>query len=408
MSTSVTQNCCWLDASTLGQNINNPNNGYGGTCISTDADSNILSSVCLDYILDYCVNEPQDIETLRERWNTEPVLNIETTKIGTNENFKRSCYYPLSRMLFTDSANPDSTIANVAAGYQNLIQGSLIQILKEQSNIDNAKLLVEQLLKKYNELGYNVLSQPGESNAEPVGPGGTLFSNNLFNICKSYPYLCSDNLYNNICKNVTTKQMTLSNNLFRNWCGCNMQDSEYEEYSKISIDKTCTPFCNSNTVIPLGELANNNITCPQNICIIDNVTISILETSGGSINISNVCSGCYGKNNFCQCEIGDITIDTANSKLKQISGGTISLNNSCNSIPKCFRTNTLGEKIEVPCNSDYSKSVDEVFQETKNNQVLIETGYTFLVPAVLLLILLGIFVIIAVVKYLGNGKFKTE
>ena len=117
----------------------------------------------------------------------------------------------------------------------------------------------------------------------------------LFSVCSTYPYLCKDFLEDE-CSNVTPELLDNSPGV-RNWCGCYLSDNFYDTYTNDFINKECTPYCNSSSVIPLSQADGTAPQyCEQSVCIIDDVAIKLAKTefegNGGSINFNQMCGSC--------------------------------------------------------------------------------------------------------------------
>jgi hypothetical protein len=117
----------------------------------------------------------------------------------------------------------------------------------------------------------------------------------LYSVCSSYPYLCSDFLTSE-CSAVTQSLIDDSPGV-RNWCGCYLPSSFYDQYTNDFINQECTPYCNSSSVIPMSQPDGTApLYCEQSVCIIDDVAITLARTefegNGGSINFNQMCGSC--------------------------------------------------------------------------------------------------------------------
>lgn len=168
------------------------------------------------------------------------------------------------------------------------------------------------------------------------------------NICCPFPALCQGPLQT-ICQNKST-QLLSTNPSLAAWCGCNLPLEEYEQYSVLfNIPPQCAPICNRSGVIPQVGNGGVPILCEQNICLIDGVTINLINSQiAGGINFNQICSGCQGSQ--CSCIVSDTTIDIQNST---IGGNFVPVAEGCGS-STCYQTNTttIGpNRIPVPCSS---------------------------------------------------------
>ena len=111
------------------------------------------------------------------------------------------------------------------------------------------------------------------------------------------------------------------------------------------------PYCNRAGTIPaVGPDGVTPLTCTNNICLIDDVTINLINSSvSGNLAFDQVCGGCGssspGVTSSCSCIIQGDSITAVNSQIN----GNISLNQSCTgSVIQCVTTDTNGNKIQTP------------------------------------------------------------
>lgn len=168
-----------------------------------------------------------------------------------------------------------------------------------------------------------------------ISPDFNNFQNTLLDLCidKRLPGVCTKFL-ESFCSNFTREQVNNSPILI-NFCGCyTPPDPNYLKYTlgtkgcldgsncKICTDKdsncvpqpACDPLCNrALTSQRVHQPTGNFITCSQNICVIDDVTISIIGSETGNINFNSVCSNC--DKNGCLCIISGVNISNTMSKI---------------------------------------------------------------------------------------------
>jgi hypothetical protein len=205
------------------------------------------------------------------------------------------------------------------------------------------------------------------------------------------------------CNNYTREEV-LNNQSLTSFCGC------YVEPDKRFIDniwvtpgclnnipeekcETCPPndrkgCVNNPTCDSLCHRANtsqratvNNgqfITCPQNICAINDVTIDIINSViGGGINFNSICGGC-DKKNGCLCVISGLNINQTMSNI-----GVGNLNNLCET------SYCINEKDEIQDCGDFNpKNGDIPFLNYSVN-----IGIAFILLVTILIVL---FICIAV------------
>lgn len=131
-------------------------------------------------------------------------------------------------------------------------------------------------------------------------------------------------------------------------CGCHLPASQYAEWSNLGINEKgseCDPLCLLPSVV--GQFVNGvQVPCNQNICIIDNITVDLINSQvSGGINFSSVCGNCSGTSGNCRCIFSNINVLQNNST---VSGG---INFSQNCGGNCFvpSSTVSGELDKVDC-----------------------------------------------------------
>lgn len=208
----------------------------------------------------------------------------------------------------------------------------------------------------------------------------------MFTVCSKYPQICQ-NILKQECEGVNPAEFPINLNKW-NWCGCYMADDKYEKYTdRFSIQKECTPFCNVSTAIPaLNGNTNLPLRCTQNVCLIDDVAITLAKTrfqnTTNNINFSQICNGCgsgytgsainqsgiqnnTGNSNqnttittSCQCVMNNLTLNTLGANIV----GGINLSQSCNGNAKCYNTFTKADGTETTTEIDCGNSGSNVNQ----------------------------------------------
>ena len=167
--------------------------------------------------------------------------------------------------------------------------------------------------------------QIGNTPAQPLSAFQVNYEKVMFTLYNSYNL----NLYDN--GSILTQcgaysiEDVVNNPLLRRWCGCMLSPASYgATYNGISIE--CTPTCNSSDVLQYGS------ECQGSACIIDDITVAIINSTAGSLSLSQVCLAC-GKNysndtqqvrQTCQCDIGHVNITAINSSI-----GNTNINEVC-------------------------------------------------------------------------------
>jgi len=224
-----------------------------------------------------------------------------------------------------------------------------------------AQETIRKTLEHYNEQ-FKIGSLPGSVKSNPWE---ILFYQKL---CCPLPGVCQDGL-NKICETSTINDMKL-NSLLAQWCGCHMANDQYEEYSRnFNIPKQCSSTCNRYGAIPLVGIGNEAVSCDQNICLIDDINISIVNTQvGGGINFNQFCNNCAGK--ACTCVVSGTSVTISDSS---IGGNVIPGLQTCgefNCRQKNPSTSGVGPAyITVPCDETNYNPYDDynvVLNQEKN------------------------------------------
>lgn len=335
---------------------------YGTTGVTQKTCSpetrDITSDTCQDVVMDYCSGA--DLAANDSSWIYR-WMNTDGTPLGYNPTgnpLNNGCIYAIQRNVF-------STVQDICGvtGIPGLINAS--GYLWSQN-------LLNKVFAKYKQNGFVFGSLPGTVNYN-------LFQDFLeANVCSgtgsdlgSLPAgLCTQGLKES-CSNFTTNDI-LRNPELANICGCYLPDSEYENYiNGYGISKQCTPLCNRSSSIPLANAAGQEIICETSVCLIDDVTINVINSSvKGGIQVENICNNC-SRGNFnnggnsdlttCQCILEDLTVDALNSTI----GNNLVVNEMCgsNGNNSLCTTNENGKIVTIPC--DY-ESTDNPIQEYQN------------------------------------------
>lgn len=249
---------------------------------------------------------------------------------------------------------------------------------------------IQKLFEKYSELGYSLGARKSDANYHPFQDYITE------NICKNFPIVCESAL-ENFCSNFAIKQLSINSDLNK-LCGCYLPQKEISHYlNDLQITNECTPLCNRDDTIKRVDSYGNCKTCQQSICLIDNVTISLINSHvGGSINVENFCGSC-GSNSECICMITDSTIEILNSKVNK----NIDVTANCKS-NICYVENKSGVgpgKYPVSCEqssveySPYSELVSKTQQVQRRSMIISWVITGSIVIGIILVTLIILFLI---------------
>lgn len=289
----------------------------------------LVSTDCQDVLLQYCTgtlptDNPNSTAWL-DRWTQ-------------NNAGPGSCSYALARNMFLLGGtghcfNPPVPVPGIC----NIAPPAPI----DAEGFFWGRRLVSAAMARYTEQGFAIGTLPGF-------PGYNPWQDFLYsNVCCPYPGLCQDGL-DVVCANKNSQRISL-NPAVAQWCGCHLPQNEYENYSvRYNIPPECTPMCNRSGTIPIVGINADPVTCRQNICLIDGVTVNLINSQvGGGINFDQLC-GSNCSQSGCSCIVSNTTIDIANST---IGGNLVPVNEGCGSFT-CSQTNpgiTGPQIINVPC-----------------------------------------------------------
>lgn len=362
-------NCCMKDynCNHINQNcFDDFNNSTNFTCdprYRTLADGG-----CVDAMMGYCTGEAHgDTPNTNwlERWDP---------------SIPSGCYaYVLKRL----SPNHCSPIA-ITPGVCDTITANM-----NAAGFADVSLLIKKVMEKYKAMGYEIGSIPGQ-------PSYNAFQDFLYNyICCPIPALCQSALQNE-CKGDTSQRLQY-NPVRLKWCGCHLPSEEYQEYSiKYNIQPQCSSLCNRSDVIKQAGTDLKPVLCTTNSCIIDNVTVNLVNSQiGGGINFSQICGGCNecgGGVCTCNCIISATEVDIFNS---QIGGNVIPALNNCGPTSCVQRNPGINgpEYVPVDCNNIgqniYTEYDAKVLQE-QEKATKISVMWTVIICGILLLILFAV------------------
>lgn len=300
---------------------------------------------CRDAMYDYCSGadllDPNDLSWMT-RWTGTPP---ESEGI-----VDQPCVYALKRNLYPSvtydvisNMNPIGTAGTCAP----VLQG----IPLSTSGTVWSQGLMNAVFTKYAENGFYIGAIPGTV-------GYNEFQEFLYELCCAYPIICQDGL-NSTCSMYSAQRLTTNANI-AGWCGCYLPEAEYTTYiNNYQINKECTPMCNRVSTIPMVYGDGSPISCTQSVCMIDNNTIGLANsTVNGGINFNQVCGNC-GEDASCTCIVSGNTVEGAGASI----GGGINLNNYCGST-QCSVPNPNGGSpsvLTVPC--DQMNDPDSAFSQ---------------------------------------------
>lgn len=190
------------------------------------------------------------------------------------------------------------------------------------------------------------LSLPGQA-------GYNSFLDTLLDACRQIPGACQP-VQNVMCSQCSRKEI-LDNPEFSDFCGCvapQSTDSDYYNSTINTLNPACDPICNKISTVKTANPDTGYINqCNANVCVIDNVIINSINTSGASPTFTQVCPSCVNGGD-CLCII-DATFDNTITSVQGNDGQPINtaerFTQYCPN-SQCFvNDTTTGLFTEVPC-----------------------------------------------------------
>lgn len=179
-------------------------------------------------------------------------------------------------------------------------------------------------------------------------------------VCIPNPGICELAL-TNACA-LYTRTDAEGNGNVRDFCGCHLQESEYSKYTDTYRSSLyCDPICANSFTIQSTDFGGTKNTCNQSFCIIDGVTIDIIQSRLGDITFDQICGGCGGN---CVCSINNSSISVFDSQV-----GEINLSQECQGGLSCFDESETGGVVGSGCvgslaNEDSRQSQSEITEKT--------------------------------------------
>jgi len=191
--------------------------------------------------------------------------------------------------------------------------------------------------------------------------------------------------WNSQCSSYT-RDDTL-NPTVRKFCGCYLPSGQYSQQTQRTCDPVCSAF--GNVKYFPTPTSTSPEPCASNVCVIDDVTIQIVDSSVGDITFQQLCQNC-GVVGQCQCIIEDINIISSNSKV-----GQLNLQQNCGASLQCFST-VNGTSQPVDCGQYLGTfSAGTVQQQTT-------TFTTFIAVYGILAIFIFILLVVAFIAFLRS------
>lgn len=225
----------------------------------------------------------------------------------------------------------------------------------------------------------------------------------IISVCQNYPGGC-DEVLTQLCNGFTRSQLQ-SNPNAATLCGCFLDNQQYNAYQgAFGVEKICDPLCTLQSSVKPFDTATASTTCKtqkcgQSICVIDNVTISLLSGStAGNISFGQACSNCAGNTGGCQCILSDISVTAVQSSL-----GNINLSQACGASTTCFKTDANGIPQTVPCASLELNAPSNASPAAK---ISVATIVIIIVAIIVVVIFLAVIIYLARRRDQGTGSSR--
>jgi hypothetical protein len=229
----------------------------------------------------------------------------------------------------------------------------------------------------------------------PGNQGYDTFLATLLDTCKSIPGAC--NLAQISMCDSCSREEIFANKAVQTFCGCvapSPGENDFYNSSLKNFDPTCDPICNKGFTIKNVDSATGLIKqCNANVCVIDNVAISSIETEGASPTFTQVCPACADGSGNCICII-NATFETTISGILGSDGQSINTPAKFTQVcpnSQCYINNALtGELEQVACADSVSKKLLEK-SGLAGPPIVFPTWVIFVFVALLIIAILVIF-----------------
>ncbi len=200
----------------------------------------------------------------------------------------------------------------------------------------------------------NTITVPGRK-------GYQSFLDTLLDACYNIPGACSET-QDYMCR-TCNRQQIYANTALTKFCGCSSSATTGDTFYNSDLqnfDPVCDPLCNRLDTIKYAN-PSTGITneCNANVCVIDNVIINSIASSGIVPSFNQVCPACADGKGNCICII-DATFNTTIPSIKGENG-----EGALNSQPKfnqycpnsqCYRVDPYTNQfVPVACSDTLPK-----------------------------------------------------
>ena len=303
------------------------------TCHPSNRD--LGNKTCRENVKSFCTGDflLEGQEGWEQAWRKDSSININANDESSDavRSMKAPCFYALIRGMTQKCVTED-----------NITVDDLDPVLIDPDGFKWAKEVFRGMFQKY-------LRDHGTPVATINSDGdvGSAMHDVIWEICQASPGLCEDSL-KGVCSGYTAEDVATNPGIAK-WCGCYLPDSEYEKYVNLfQINKECTPLCARNGNIPLVDSSGSIKVCQENICLIDDITVKMIE-SQGLLGFGNVCQSCGSSTVETESEVSSTDVESEN-KTKKRTQTIIGSKSETHTVKKSDKTNHRSVKRNVEIN----------------------------------------------------------
>lgn len=131
-------------------------------------------------------------------------------------------------------------------------------------------------------------------------------------------------------------------------CACHLPPSEYAEWQRLGVDEVnaaCDPLCMIEGVIRQWS-DNKPAACDQNLCILDDISVDIINSPNANISFDTICGNCGGSSGGCRCVFSGINIFQSGSSVANIN-----FQQNCGGNCQMPDPNLVGNFIPIDCST---------------------------------------------------------
>jgi hypothetical protein len=229
------------------------------------------------------------------------------------------------------------------------------------------------------------------------------FQTRLATLASTYPAAANSYLNNTLCTRYSRSD-ALNNKGILTFCGCHLPISQYDILENTGVSTfVCDSLCSNTIAIPTvqtGSLTPN--ICNQPVCVINDVAITLINSTTGPISINQVCNGCSGaQGSSCNCAIVNVDLQANSSQLNRID-----FSQNCGN-PTCYKNDSTGVLQVVDCGLSPSEQQDQANQEgqtKRQERIQQSTNRTVKIILIVLIASIVLLLLIAIIIFVLSKK----